>query len=198
MTRNQWIEEYKKRFNLKEGLNEAPTWIIELAVRYGRLDSTAGLRTETEHKMYDACLRLDVAKVKRMSEIWKFMVVQEAEDARQARRKIPEVPAEAVARNKRPTAAATVLVLLREKPVRSDAAIIEAVHTATFHDGFNVSQLAWYKAKFKRGELKGQNGKPETIQGDDDLVSKTHKTGTVTTTFKAPSAVSVTATSQRK
>lgn len=163
MTRAQWIKEYHE---IHKGhdvptLVTHPTWLVELAVRYGRLKATGGLRTQTEFKMYDLTSRLDELGVKALTDIWTLMLCNEIADAKEHKRKAPEAPKQAVA--KRPTAVAKVLELLRESPVRPDAQVIEAVNAHTFHDGFNRAQLNWYKARFRQGLLKGQNG-PESIQ----------------------------------
>lgn len=164
-TRNEFIKEYLalcKERSAKD-LAKAPTWIIELAVAYCKMRADGNLRTETEWSMHGLCTRLDVEGVKKRTDIWKYMVVRDAEGAR-ARHKRPEVePPKDAAHVKRPTAAAIVLDLLREKPVRSDAKIIQAVNAATLHDGFNAKQLAWYKSQFRRGLLKGQNGEHGVI-----------------------------------
>lgn len=160
MTRTQWVKEYLQLYGDTaddKKVRGAPTWMLELAVRYGQLSKIGGLRTETEFKMHNLTAILDTEGVKRRSDVWKYMVVRDAEEARVKHRK-PEVtePVDVTKMDKRPTASSIVLGLLREKPVRGDAQIIAAVNAGTFHDGFNKVQLAWYKNQFRKGRLKGQ------------------------------------------
>lgn len=163
-TRAQWIKEATPFITKPKLIQDAPTWIIELAARYGRLANAKGLRTQTEFKMHALCSALDVMGVKQISDVWQYMVVHEHEEAREAKRALPKEPVPNVAKSNRPKACDVVFQLLSEKPVRTDTAIIAAVNAATFHDGFNAKQLAYYKSKFRRGLMKGQGGKPVAIE----------------------------------
>ena len=63
-----------------------------------------------------------------------------------------------------PKAVDEIYRIFTMEAVPDDEAIVAKVNKYTGKTGFNMTQLAWYKSKFRNGHMKGQGGKKAEIR----------------------------------
>lgn len=80
-----------------------------------------------------------------------------------------------VKKEARVTAGSILLPQFELQKVKDDETLIDMVKEATGSKKFDKTQLAWYKSQFRRGLLKGQNGKAGHVINQGGLTKKAVK-----------------------
>ena len=148
-----------------EDMGDAPMWIAKLACLYGASILAKGrvgdVTTAKEWKMYRMCRELDVVAVRLETDIDKYMECNLTN--LKGGSAMSKTTGSKTAKAKRVTAASVLIPILSRAAVPTNDEIIETVRAATGSDLFDAKQLAWYMWKFRRGNLKGMDGKLHAI-----------------------------------